>query len=95
MPCHVTCASRTPPSVHSARDTSPLAHRVLGLVHRSWQRYWEWRARRATVIILMSLDARTLRDIGISPGEIESLVQSSPGGRRRYDADWLWRSDGG
>ena len=37
----------------------------------AWRRYWDWRARRMTAHILRSLDARTLRDIGISAGEIE------------------------
>jgi hypothetical protein len=42
-----------------------------------------------TVAILRSLDARTLRDIGISSGEIESVVHGRAGDRRcRYDAHW-------
>jgi uncharacterized protein YjiS (DUF1127 family) len=78
-----TCMSLTPP----AADPSQSA----GLVRKAWRAYWDWRARRVTVMILSSLDARTLRDIGISPGEIESLVQCHGGHRQRYDASWLWR----
>jgi uncharacterized protein YjiS (DUF1127 family) len=82
-----------PPSAAAGRP--PLAARVLGRVREAWQSYWEWRARKATVMILHSLDARTLRDIGISPGEIESLVRCGSDRRRRYDAAWLWRWGGG
>jgi uncharacterized protein YjiS (DUF1127 family) len=70
---------------------SPTPSAAAGLVRKAWRAYWEWRARRMTVMILSSLDARTLHDIGISPSEIESLVRCTAGHRRRYDARWLWR----
>ena len=42
-----------------------------------------------TAHILRSLDERTLRDIGISAGEIDSVVYGRPGDRRcRYHAHW-------
>ncbi len=40
---------------------------------------------------LAEMDDRMLRDIGISPSEIESLVRCSNDRRRRYDTSWLWR----
>jgi uncharacterized protein YjiS (DUF1127 family) len=84
-----------PPSASAVSGaTPPLARRVAGLVRRAWRAYWEWRARRATVLLLSSLDSRTLRDIGVSPGEIESLVQCGDDRRRRYDAGWIWRCGG-
>jgi uncharacterized protein YjiS (DUF1127 family) len=50
-----------------------------------WQAYLGRRAKRATVNILRSLDARTLKDIGIDPSEIESVVYGRPHDRlRRY-----------
>ena len=50
-----------------------------------WHTYLGRRAKRATVNILQSLDARTLKDIGIDPSEIESLVYGKPHDRlRRY-----------
>jgi uncharacterized protein YjiS (DUF1127 family) len=71
---------------------SSLAARAARLVRNRWRAYWDWRARKATILLLYSLDARTLRDIGIFPGEIESLVHDGAGDRcRRYDATWAWR----
>jgi uncharacterized protein YjiS (DUF1127 family) len=94
MICPTTCMSRTQPAVHAARrgpTPAALLRRGIGLVRRAWRAYWERHARKATVLILSSLDARTLRDIGISPSEIESLVRCGHDRRRRYDAAWLWR----
>jgi uncharacterized protein YjiS (DUF1127 family) len=72
-----------------------IEHRTIerrsGLAHHLWERFLGWRAQRETIRQLYSLDAATLRDIGISPREIESVVYG--GGRengRLYDADW-WR----
>ena len=62
---------------------------------RWWRSYWNWRAREATVLILRSLDRRTLRDIGLDPSEIRSCVYGECGDRRRrYDDVWPWRSGG-
>jgi uncharacterized protein YjiS (DUF1127 family) len=69
---------------------SSLFARAVHFVRRSWRVYWEWRARRATILLLRALDDRTLHDIGIAPSEIESLVQGG-GHCRRYDAAWPWR----
>jgi uncharacterized protein YjiS (DUF1127 family) len=78
----------------SRTPSAAVAVGAAGFVRKAWRAYWEWRARRMTVILLSSLDARTLHDIGISPTEIESLVRCSAGHRRRYDASWLWRCRG-
>ena len=40
------------------------------------------RAQRATVLMLRSLDGRTLKDIGIDRSEIESVVYGRPDDRR-------------
>jgi uncharacterized protein YjiS (DUF1127 family) len=65
--------------------------RTGGILHRLWRRYWDWRARQATVEILRRLDDRTLKDIGMCRHEIESFVHASRCERvRRYDAGW-WR----
>ena len=59
--------------------TSRFAGRVMGL----WRAYLEGRARRATVRILQSLDARTLKDIGLDRTEIDSVVYGPQDDRRR------------
>lgn len=59
------------------------------IIARTWERLWDWQARRATVSILHALDDRTLRDIGISRSEITSLVYGERSeARRAYDAAW-------
>jgi len=71
------------------RASSGLAARTAGLVRKAWHGYWDWRARQATVIILRSLDRRTLHDIGINPSEIESFVYDERcERRRRYHENW-------
>jgi uncharacterized protein YjiS (DUF1127 family) len=67
-----------------------LVAQIVHLVRRSWQAYWSWRAKRATVAILRTLDSRTLQDIGVHASEIESAVYGSPDRRRCYDETW-WR----
>ena len=69
-------------------DTAPATHAQASGLHRlgavmtkAWNGYWEYRANRAAVAMLQSMDAQSLRDIGISRGEIESVVY----GRSRTD----------
>lgn len=76
------------------RTKPTLARRLAGVGWKAWHAYWDWQARRATVEILRSLDNRTLRDIGLSRGEIASAVFGRCGDRRRrYDAMWRQRFD--
>ena len=78
-------------ATHGATPT--LATRAASTARRAWRTYWDWRARRATVEILRSLDSRTLHDIGLSRGEIESVVHGKRGDRRLcYDESWRWRA---
>lgn len=85
-----SCPHSLIPGVDRGRST--LKARAVALARRSWRGYWERRARRATVLILHSLDKRTLHDIGISPSEIQSCVYSRSGDRlRRYQETWPWR----
>jgi uncharacterized protein YjiS (DUF1127 family) len=69
--------------------TTPSSGRLGRLARRWWRAYWDRRARQATVLILQSLDHRTLHDIGISPSEIESCVYGKWRDRKRpYDPSW-------
>ena len=67
-----------------------LFAQIVRLLRISWEAYWSWRAKRATVGILKTLDRRTLQDIGVDASEIESAVYGSPDRRRCYDETW-WR----
>jgi uncharacterized protein YjiS (DUF1127 family) len=86
----MSCTRPTAEPGRSARSLT-LA-RAAALVRRAWRAYWEWRARKATILLLHSLDRRTLHDIGVEPSEIESLVCGGNDRCRRYDASWLTRS---
>jgi uncharacterized protein YjiS (DUF1127 family) len=83
------------------REHASLTGRFAQSLHAIWRGYWARRAQKATVLMLQSLDDRTLRDIGIGPGEIESCVYGKARDRRRgYDERWTtgtqaarcWRS---
>lgn len=58
-------------------------HTICARIGRAWAAYWSGRARRATVVMLQSLDGRTLKDIGIDRSEIESVIYGQPDDRRR------------
>ena len=77
----------------TVRNPSTPVARIAGVLKGIWHAYRKWRARKATIEILQGLDRRTLRDIGVDPSEIESIVYDRRGeGRRWYDANWRWRS---
>jgi uncharacterized protein YjiS (DUF1127 family) len=62
-----------------------LAHSIKGL----WRAYWERRARKASIMLLSSLDNRTLDDIGLDRSEIQSFVYDRSKERlRRYQPTW-------
>jgi len=78
------------------RGLATLAAGAGDRIAKIWHRYWEGRAKRATVELLHSLDDRTLRDIGVCRCEISSLVYGSPHDRiRSYDEAWRnWHAGG-
>lgn len=89
----MTTCTQTATAVEAERPA--LRTRAAAWARRGWRAHWERRARKATVLILHSLDDRTLHDIGIAPSEIESCVYGKDGDRRRrYSATWPWRSGG-
>ena len=57
-------------------------NRLSDAARRAWAGYWTRRAERATVLVLRSLDSRTLKDIGLHRSEIESVVYGQIGGNR-------------
>jgi uncharacterized protein YjiS (DUF1127 family) len=80
----------------SGFSTGPIIeHRTIerrpSLVQNLWERFRSWQAERETIRQLGALDAATLKDLGISPREIESLVYGGGRDGRSYNADW-WRT---
>jgi uncharacterized protein YjiS (DUF1127 family) len=74
----------TPVTIISSHVQRAPAGRMARMARHAWSTYWDWYARRATVRILRSLDGRTLRDIGLTRTEIESVVYGRPGERRLH-----------
>ncbi len=67
----------------------PFLSQLAGLTARTWTTWQQRRAQRKTVRILNGLDSRTLKDIGVTPGEIESVVYGDPHDRTRlYRSNW-------
>jgi uncharacterized protein YjiS (DUF1127 family) len=63
--------------------------RPFEALHRIAERFLAWRAQRETVRLLNSVDAATLRDLGIT--DVESVVYGAPEGHKRhYEPDW-WK----
>ena len=78
-------SSRVAAKLQEARPVSRISNAVCALATR----FLAWRAQQATLRLLRSLDAATLRDLGLT--DIESEVYGNTRDRmRRYDADW-WR----
>ena len=77
----------------TTRNSLTLAARFAEALKGLWHAYLDRRGRHATLRILRSLDGRTLHDIGLHRDEIESVVDSKRGDRKRwYDANWRRRS---
>ena len=54
-----------------------------------WRAYWAHRTRRASIVLLSSLDDHTLADIGLARSEIEAVVREKSRQRlHHYAPDW-------
>jgi len=59
--------------VHATRQAKapvPVVQHVIAV----WSRLTAWKMRRATRIVLSSLDDRTLKDIGLPRSEIDAVL---------------------
>ena len=74
----------------SAARLQAGARNLRRLAHRAWRLYWERQARRSTMMLLHSLDDRTLADIGFQRSEIYSAVYGSQDRVRPYHPIWMW-----
>jgi uncharacterized protein YjiS (DUF1127 family) len=69
----------------------PETRRRRSLLSQLWVGFRSRLAQRQTVRILNRLDGATLKDLGINPRDVESVVYGDGEDRLRgYDKDW-WR----
>jgi uncharacterized protein YjiS (DUF1127 family) len=86
--------TRTSPSNSMAQSTAhsmvlSTGLKLVQILRDLWRAYWMHRARRASIVLLSSLDDRTLADIGLGRCEIESVVREKSRQRlRHYAPDW-------
>lgn len=67
--------------IHVSEPQAIVSSSHLSVALRAaWERFWIWKAARATVFILHSLDDQTLKDLGMDRTEIESVVYGQPCG---------------
>jgi uncharacterized protein YjiS (DUF1127 family) len=71
-----TVMSRALVELPDDRAKENRSHWFARYLDQRWQKYWDGRRRQVTVMILRSLDERTLRDIGVDRVEIASLVDN-------------------
>jgi uncharacterized protein YjiS (DUF1127 family) len=45
-------------------------------IGQMWHAYWHWRARQAILMLLHSLDERTLKDLGVTREEMNSFLDN-------------------
>lgn len=77
-----------------ARALSALAQEVAARIRGLWQAYWDYQARRATVLMLAALDDRVLKDIGMARSEIwPAVFGHDPARARPYDTSWRKQPD--
>jgi uncharacterized protein YjiS (DUF1127 family) len=69
--------------VRSNQDRPWLAHARTAL-GAAWRAYWQRRANRAGMMMLQSMDAYTLHDLGIDRSEIEWAVDGQQDERRPH-----------
>ena len=72
--CLATLASLRSTAESGQRIVGVLGNRASAATNKAWSAYAAWRERRAAVQELAALDDRTLKDLGFSRSEIESVV---------------------
>ena len=78
--CSAPASGSASEKIRPTHSRGSLAERIRHI----WRAYWEWRARRAAVLLLESLDDRTLNDIGLTPDDTRSGSSTvRPGTDRR------------
>jgi uncharacterized protein YjiS (DUF1127 family) len=71
-------------STYTVRATRPgFPSRLRSATHSAWRAFVEWYERRAAARHLASLDDRMLKDIGITRGEVMSVITDGRPHRNR------------
>lgn len=79
-------------SLPARAQSHAVSARISRIVRQLWRAYWDYQARRATIMLLHALDERALADIGFKRSEIDSAVFASASDRLRcYDPKWRLR----
>ena len=63
------------------RQIAMRARRLRSRLRRLWSAYWQYKARRAAVVVLPMLDDRMLRDIGLTRSDVRQIVLSGKADR--------------
>jgi uncharacterized protein YjiS (DUF1127 family) len=72
-------------STYTARAMRPgFPSRLRSATYSAWRTFAEWYERRAAARHLASLDDRMLKDIGITRGEVMSVITDGRPHRNRY-----------
>jgi uncharacterized protein YjiS (DUF1127 family) len=69
---------------HSGSSSTSLAKMLGEQIAATFTHYMTWRARRATKLLLKSLDDRTLADIGVLRTGIDAVVRDIELQRTRW-----------
>ena len=83
-------ASGTMTTTSPSHSMAPsMGLRLVRSLRDLWRAYWAHRARRASIVLLSSLDDRTLADIGLARSEVEAVMREKSRQRlRHYAPDW-------
>lgn len=57
-----------------AAESFRVLRRAAEMVRYGWRAYWRWRYRQMTLRLLRSMDERLLRDIGVHPLSLRSVL---------------------
>jgi len=68
----ISCLPRLRGGAASKLQPAGLLGSLALAIARLWHSYWHWRTDRALLLLLQSLDERTLMDIGVTRRELSS-----------------------
>jgi len=63
-------------SAGAAECKFPNLRRAAEIMRSAWHAYWKWRYRDMTLRLLRSMDKRLMRDIGVDPLHLRSILRT-------------------